>query len=300
MLNRGILALAHRGLLNWMPDKWYLQLMYKVRTGQTLHLKTPQTFNEKIQWLKLYDRRPEYTRMVDKLEAKQFASSLIGEEHIIPTIGVWERFDDITWDALPDQFVLKCTHDSGGLVICRDKKRHDWIEARKKIDASLKRNYFYHWREWPYKDVPPRIMAERLMSDEAEQTEGLIDYKFFCFHGEPKFLYVSQGLEDHATAAISFFDLNGDRLPFQRSDYREVEHFQIPSRLEEMKEIARVFASHISSPFVRIDLYEINGQVYFSEITFSPCGGALPFEPKHVDLELGQYIYINDTKKERV
>lgn len=148
-----------------LPDKMYLKICYKLATGKKLDLKNPQTFNEKLQWLKLYDRKPEYTRMVDKYEAKKYVAEKIGEEYIIPTLGVWDHFDEIDFDSLPDQFVLKCTHDSGGLVIVRDKAKLDKVAAKQKIEKSLKRNYYYSGREWPYKDVKPRIIAEKYMED---------------------------------------------------------------------------------------------------------------------------------------
>ena len=182
-------------LLNCLPDSAYLKLVYRQSVGKKLNLKNPQTFNEKLQWLKLYDRRPEYTRMVDKYEAKRYVAERIGEEYIIPTFGVWDRFDDIDFERLPNQFVLKCTHDSGGLVVCRDKSRLDFQVARKKIEKSLKTNYYLHSREWPYKNVKPRIIAEQYMEDES--TEGLLvlmDYKFYLRPAPTLTLHLGEGI----------------------------------------------------------------------------------------------------------
>ena len=172
-----------------IPDALYLKLRYWKVFHKPLNLKNPQTFNEKLQWLKLYDRKPEYTCMVDKYKAKQYVAERIGQEYIIPTLGVWDSFDEIDFDALPDQFVLKCTHDSGGLVICQDKKTLDKEAARRRITASLQRNYFWANREWPYKNVKPRIIAEVYMQDTV--TAELRDYKFFCFNGTAKLLFIA-------------------------------------------------------------------------------------------------------------
>ena len=282
--------LRAKGFFNGMTDEAYLRMLWRRSFRTRLDLETPRTFNEKLQWLKLHNRRPEYTAMVDKHEAKRFAAEHLGEECVIPTLGVWERFDDIDFDALPDQFVLKCTHDSGGLVICRDKATLDKAAAKEKIERCFKRNYYWNSREWPYKDIKPRILAEPYMEDGASPA-GLTDYKFFCFNGEPKMLYVSQGMEDHATARISFYDLEGKEMPFHRSDYRPIgDDVILPDNFSEMLEKARALAAIIAVPFVRVDLYSIEGCVYFSEITFYPCSGMVPFEPKEWDKTLGDWI----------
>jgi len=420
-------------LYKYMSDEKFIKRMFKIRMGYDLDLNNPQTFNEKLQWLKLYDRKPEYIQMVDKYEAKKYVTSVIGEEYIIPTLGVWERFEDIDFDALPKQFVLKCTHDSGGLVICRDKSSFNKNEARKLINKSLKRNYFWNGREWPYKNVKPRIMAEKYMEDDFfnkkefrnykffefdgvskalyldkkfndKSTEadyfdiklnylnisnvypasydlqikneklgkmkrlteellkvnpdlsvdffevngcayfgeitftqwtgiipyspeswdttlgrwikvpeeygagytlisdgyvlllhkkapaGLIDYKFFCFSGTPRLLYISKGMENHSTAEISFYGMDGKEKDFHRSDYKPYHNAVIPQNFNELRDKAQQLASSVDCPFTRIDMYSINNKVYFSEITFTPCGGFLPFYPKTADLELGRYI----------
>lgn len=275
-------------------DKFVLKNFYRVRLGKKLNLKNPQTFNEKLQWLKLYNRKPEYTMMVDKYEAKKYVANIIGEEYIIPTYGVWDRFEDIDFDALPDQFVLKCTHDCGGLVICRDKSKLDINKAKNKIEKCLKKNYYWSSREWPYKNVKPRIIAEKYMGNGF--ANGLIDYKFYCFDGKVKYLYISEGMEEHKTAKISFLDPSWQFADFSRTDY--VMHKNLPkkpSMYEKMITIAEKLSE--KHPFLRVDLYEVDGQIYFSELTFTPCSGFMPFEPEEWDLKLGQMIDLSKVKK---
>lgn len=268
---------------SWIPDEPYLKISYYAHMGKPLDLKNPKTFNEKLQWLKLHDRKPEYIRMVDKYEAKRYVAEKIGEEYIIPTLGVWDCFDDIDFDSLPDQFVLKCTHDSGGLVIVRNKTELDRNAAKKIIEKSLKKNYYYSGREWPYQNVKPRIIAETFMSDHIR------DYKFYCFHGEPKLLYVSEGLEDHATAKISFLTLDWAFADFKRTDYASFEKLpEKPEKFAQMQEMAiRLSADHC---FLRVDLYSVENNIYFSELTFSPCSGMMPFEPEAWDERIGSWI----------
>lgn len=272
---------------NWSDEK-YVKKSFMIRMGYDLDLGNPKTFNEKIQWLKLSDHNPLYTQMVDKYEAKEFVANVLGDEYIIPTLGVWNKFENIDFSKLPNQFVLKCTHDSGGLAICKDKRTFNTENAKKEIKKSLKRNFYWIGREWPYKNVKPRIIAEAYM--EQEDGSGLIDYKFFCFNGVPQLLYVSRGLDHHPTAQIGFYDMNGNEMPFHRSDYKPYHGATMPHNFDEMKVIAQKLAEKVGCPFVRIDLYSINGKIYFSEITFSPCSGMIPFEPVSADEELGKLI----------
>ena len=275
-------------LLKWLPDKPYLRLYYFAKLKKNLNFRNPKSFNEKLQWLKVYDRKDVYTTMVDKLEAKEFVKERIGQEYIIPTLGVWERVEDIDFAALPKKFVLKCTHDSGGLVVCRDKSKLDVDAAKKTLKKSLSTNFYYWTREWPYKNVKPRIIAETYMEDQKQQS-GLIDYKFYCFDGEPKFLYISKGLEDHATANISFLNLDWSFAPFQRSDYKGFETLpEKPAGYDKMLEIAVKLSRDTS--FLRVDLYEIDGRIYFSEMTFTPCGGTMRFVPMEWDNEIGKIL----------
>lgn len=275
-------------LLFWMPDKPYLQLYYLAKLKKVLHFKNPKSFNEKLQWLKLYDRKKIYTTMVDKYEAKQYVAERIGEDYIIPTLGVWERVEDIDFDALPEKFVLKCTHDSGGLIVCRDKSKLDLEKTKRILAKSLRNDFYLEAREWPYKNVKRRIIAETYMED-AQQKSGLVDYKFYCFGGEPRFLYISKGLEDHATASISFLNLDWSFAPFQRSDYKGFEALpEKPAGYGTMLELAKQLSKGTS--FLRVDLYEIGGNIYFSELTFTPCGGTMTFAPPEWDDEIGQWL----------
>lgn len=280
-------------LKNRIPDSIYLKLRYRANMGKRLNLKHPQTFNEKLQWLKLHDRNPRYTMMVDKYEVKKYIAETIGEEYVIPTLGVWERFDDINFDALPNRFVLKCTHDSGSVVVCREKATFDKKAAQTKLEKCLKRNYYYSEREWPYKNVKPRIIAEQYMEDFAKN--GLRDYKYFCFNGEPKMILVSEGSENHATSKVSFVDMNGKKMPVERSDYAPFAgEIQMPSNMGQMGAVARKIADMIDSSFVRVDLYSVNNRVYFSEITLTPCAGMTPFKPMEWDKKIGDWITLPD------
>lgn len=289
------LPLASKGYFDWMSDETYLKLMYRARTGRKLNLDNPQTFNEKMQWLKLYDRKPEYPRMVDKYEVKKFVADQIGEEYIIPTLGVWDSFDEIDFEKLPNQFVLKCTHDSGGLAICKDKDTFDMKAAQSKIENALKKNYYKWGREWPYKNVKPRIIAEKYMVDsQSKHTEAddtLTDYKFYCFNGTPFYLYVSDHLDDHSKAHISFADMEYKPAPFKRNDYKAFDKLpRKPENFEKMKQLASKLSNGYA--FLRVDLYEIQHKIYFGELTFCPCSGVMPFEPEEWDKKLGDLMVL--------
>ena len=291
-INHIILGLRRRGLLNWMSDKAYLKLIFRVKMGKNLNLKRPTTFNEKLQWLKLYDRKPEYSAMVDKYEAKKYVAEKIGEQYIVPTLNVWDKFEDIDFDALPDQFVLKCTHDSGGLVICRDKNELDLDVARAKIDKSLATNYYLHGREWPYKYVKPRIIAEKYMKDSEDQAEeGLTDYKFFCFNGEPKAMFIATDRSRKDTETkFDFFDMEFNHLPFTNGHPNSEKHIEKPKQFELMIELSKKLSEGI--PHVRVDFYESEGNIYFGELTFYHWGGMVPFEPDEWDRTFGDWLKI--------
>ena len=268
-------------------DKIYLKYMYKMLIGQKLNLKTPRTFNEKIQWLKLYNRNPKQCVMVDKYAVKSYISERVGEEYIIPTLGVYDRFEDIDFEALPDQFVLKCTHDSGSTIICREKSLFNIRDAEQKIKKNLKNNLFWHGREWVYKDLKPRIIVEQYMKDDTNST--LTDYKFYCFNGTAKFLYISKDMNDRSKAAMCFLTLDWELAEYERSDYKLLT--EIPPRpynLERMIEIAGELSNGFD--FVRVDLYEINNKVYFSELTFFPASGFSQYKKYEHDLEIGNML----------
>ena len=285
-------------LASVIPDEPYLRLIYRMRTKKKLDLKNPKRFNEKIQWLKIYDRNPLYTVMADKYGARKFVADKIGEEYLIPLIGVYDRFDEIDFEQLPKEFVMKCTHDSGGLVICRDKSKLDLKKTRRRIEKCLKRNFFWKGREWPYKDIPPKIIIEKYMSDSnvKDGRAGLTDYKFYCFSGEPEYLYVSRGLEDHATANISFYTMDFEPAEFHRRDYKVFsQKVEKPELFEEMRKLARILSAGMA--FARVDLYVIEDRIYFSEMTLHPVSGFMPFEPDEWDEKLGDRIDLSIVKK---
>lgn len=285
--NRIYAFFSSKNLLNWMSDEAYIKMEYKCNMGKKLNLKNPSTFNEKLQWLKLYDRKPEYVKMVDKFEVKKYVADLIGEEYIIPTLGVWDKFDDIDFDALPDRFVLKCTHDSGGIVICRDKAKFDIAAARKKINGFLKRKYFYEHREWSYKDIKPRIIAEKFMEDKT--TNELRDYKFFTFSGKPKLLFIATDRQKQAEETkFDFFDMDYNHLDIKNGHPNAKETPAKPECFEEMRALAEKLSQNI--PHLRVDFYEVDGKVYFGELTFFHWGGIVPFEPEEWDETLGSWI----------
>lgn len=274
-------------LCDILPVRLYLSLRLFFTCGTWMNWKHPKTFNEKLQWLKVYNRNPEYTKLVDKYAVKKYVASVIGEEYIIPTLGVWNTFDEIDFDILPNQFVLKCTHDSGGLVICKNKNKFDIEEAREKIERSLKVNYYNWSKEWPYKNVPPRIIAEKYMEDESGYE--LKDYKFFCFDGEPKALFIAadRGVEREETK-FNFYDTDFNLLPFTNGHPNSSRPIAKPESFEQMKELAAKLSKGM--PHVRIDFYDIYGQIYFGEITFFHWSGFTPFVPKEWDYKFGEWI----------
>ncbi len=296
IIHKSVAAIATKGLIKWMPDKPYLKLMYWATTGKRLDLKNPKTFNEKLQWLKLYNRNPKYTTAVDKSMVKQYVSEIIGNQYIIPTLGVWDKFDEIDFDKLPSQFVLKCTHDSGGVIICKDKSEFDIECSKEKINHFLKRKFFYFGREWPYKDVKPRIIAEKYMED--AKTNELRDYKFFCFDGEVKALFVASDRQTKgAETKFDFFDENYKHLDVKNGHPNASVLPEKPQNFEKMKELAAKLS--VGIPHVRVDLYEVNGKIYFGEMTFSHWSGFVPFDPEEWDYKFGDWIKL-PKKDERI
>ena len=268
-----------------IPDKWYLQLLYRRVFNKKLDLENPKTYNEKLFWLKLYDHRPEYTIMVDKYAVKDYVAKIIGEEYIIPTLGVWNKPEEIDWEALPDQFVLKCTHDSGGLVICRDKSKLDKQAAMEKLRKSLKRNYYKAGREWPYKNVPRRILAEKYMEDKS--VGELPDYKFFCFDGVVRAMFIGT---ERGTGDVKFdyYDADFNHLDLVQEHPMSGKVLSKPQNFEMMKVLASKLS--VGMPQVRVDFYNINGHIYFGELTFFHHGGVIPFHPESWDYEFGSWI----------
>lgn len=284
------------GLFNSWSDERFIRYAYRRSIGRALDLENPKGFNEKLQWLKLHDRRPEYTTMVDKYEAKKYFAAKIGEEYIVPTLGVWDSFDEIDFDALPEQFVLKCTHDSGGIVICRDKSSLDIAAAREKMNKRLARNFFWLGREWPYKDIKPRIIAEPYLVDESE-TE-LKDYKLMCFNGQVKCSFTNSNRYGSEGMYVNFYDNDWKPMPFVRHYPRNPVEIEKPVCFAEMKRIAEELSEGIT--FVRIDFYQINKRPVLGEITFFPGNGLEEFSPYEWDLELGSWISLPEAQQGKV
>lgn len=284
--------LSKIGFYNKMSDEKYLKKEFKLRMGYNLDLQNPQTFNEKLQWLKLYDRNSEYTKMVDKYEVKKYVSNIIGKEYIIPTLGIYNNFNEIDFDKLPNQFVIKCTHDSGGIIICKDKNNLDIKKAKKKINTFLNRKYFYIHREWPYKNVKPRIIIEKYMED--KHIKELRDYKFFCFNGKPKIMYISDN-SHRDNQHCCFFDINYNKLNIKRKDYKEFEqNIEKPHNFNKMIEFSKKLSKNI--PHVRVDWYEINNKLYFGELTFYTCSGFIPFETEEWNYKMGEMLELPEKK----
>lgn len=269
-----------------ISDRSFVKYKFRISMGYPLNLDNPKTFNEKLQWLKLNDRKPEYTYMVDKVEVKKMIASFIGEQHIIPTIAVYNRAEDVNFASLPDQFVIKTTHDSGGVIICHNKDSLDISEVIKKLKKRLSRNCFWYNREWPYKNVRPRIIVEKLIGEEGTELK---DYKFMCYNGKCKNLFVCSGRGNN-DLRVDFFDTKWHHLPFQRKYPNADNAIQMPDNLEEMINLSESIAKIIDCPFVRVDLYSIKGNVYFGELTFYPGSGLEWFNPKEWDERLGELI----------
>lgn len=283
--------LDHKGL-HILNDEEYIKLMYKEKFGKYPNLEKPEIFNEKLQWLKLYDRDPEYTKMVDKYEVKKYVASIIGEEYIIPTLGIYDKFDDIDFEKLPNKFVIKCTHDSGSTIICKDKNVFNVEKAKKEINRALKVNYYYFGREWPYKNVKPRIIIEKYMVDESG-TE-LKDYKIFNFNGISKMIQVDFGrFKEHKR---NLYDTNWNYIKELSIQYPNDSNTIIkkPENLEMMIKLAQRLSQGI--PHLRTDFYSINGKIYFGELTFYHGSGLEKFNPETWNRKFGDWIDLNNVK----
>ncbi|WP_317423963.1 ATP-grasp fold amidoligase family protein [uncultured Acidaminococcus sp.] len=285
---RLVINTSRLGMNRDVPDEEYLKRAFKAFHGYEPDLKHPKTLNEKMQWLKLHDRKDIYTVMVDKYEAKKYVSKLIGEQYIIPTLGVWEYFDDIDFSQLPASFVLKCTHDSGSVVLVKDKNHWDKEVAKKKLERGLARNYYWSGREWPYKNVKPRIIAEKLV--DLNPT----DYKWICINGEPKVLCICMDRQKN-TLTFDYFDMDFNHLPFEwvhpSCGNKKIKR---PEKFDEMKDLAKQLSADI--PEVRVDFYDIDGEIYFGELTFYHESGFAPFYPKEWDYKLGQLLDLKNIK----
>lgn len=268
-----------------IPDRLYISLRYRMILGKWPNLDDPKNFDEKLQWLKLHDRNPKYPMMADKYEVKKYVAECIGEEYIIPTLGVWDTFEEIDFESLPDQFVLKCTHNSGGLVICQDKSKLDLAKAKKVINSSLHENYYWHAREWVYKSIKPRIIAEQYMVDESGVE--LKDYKIYNFNGTPKLIEVdfNRFVEHKRNIYTTDWQYVDVRIHYPNDPSVQIEK---PACLEKMLGLAKQLAAGI--PHVRTDFYVINQQIYFGEMTFYHGAGFDKFTPESFCDEMGSWL----------
>lgn len=272
-------------------DEKYLKLLFKYRMGYPLNLVNPQTYSEKLNWLKLYDRNPLYTKLVDKYEVKGYVRELAGEQYVIKTLGVWDKPEDVKWDDLPNCFVLKTTHGGGnsGVIVCKNKATASRDNVVRRLQKSMSQDLYKDSREWPYKNVPKRIIAEEYIEDAA--TQELRDYKFFCFDGNVEFLFIgSERQKLGGDVKFDFFDKDFNHLIIKQGHPNSRTLPDKPSRFEEMKELAAKLSKGI--PHVRVDLYEANGKVYFGEMTFYHFGGVVPFEPQDWDYKFGEFIHL--------
>lgn len=269
----------------FIPPKPYLKALYWLKNGESLNLNKPNTFNEKLNWLKLYNRNPQYSIMADKYLVKEYVKGIVGEEYVVPCYGAWERFEDIDFNNLPKQFVLKANHDSSGATICLDKENFDYTAKTAIFNKLVKRNYYYNLKEWPYKNIKRRILAEEFLSD-GTGTE-LRDYKFYCFNGKPKYMYCTN---KGAYIRENFYDMDFKPVNISHGYDRIETPIEKPSGFETMKELAAKLSKEI--PFVRVDFFQIGEKVYFGEFTFYDWGGMKPFTEKDFEYKLGELIIL--------
>jgi len=274
-------------LLSFVPDEPYIKLVYRIKTGKNLNLKNPQTVNEKLNWLKLHNKHEEYTELVDKLKVRKYITEKLSAEYLFPLLGEWDSFDEIDFDSLPESFVLKCNHDSGSVKIIKDKGKADKKALRKFFNGRLSMNSYNFGREYPYKNVKPKIFAEKLMK--SSDGKGIRDYKFFCFDGEPKLMFVASDRENDVR--FDFFDMSFNHLDIYNIHQNAETVPEKPKNFERMKDLCRVLTKGMKT--VRLDLYEIDAKVYFGEFTFFHGGGFYEFFPEEWNKKLGDLIDIS-------
>lgn len=288
-----LLFFLNSRIFRLLPDDLYLKIKYRLTMGRKLDLNNPETFNQKLQWLKLYDRKPEYTQMVDKYEVRKYIKEIIGEEYLIPLLGVYDSFEEIDFDNLPDEFVLKPNHTSGDVFICRDKSKIDYKKLKKEVNRWLKREYYWLHREWPYRNVKPRILCEKYLVDESGKE--LIDYKFMCFNGEVKCIFVCSNRNSPLGLNIDIYNVDWNLMPFGRPNSpRTGVKIPKPRNFNKMIEFAEKLAKDI--PFIRVDFYEVDGHLYFGELTFYPTSGFGKFTPEYYDDILGSWLKLTIEK----
>lgn len=290
--NKKVIKMYHNLILgiknkyySMLPEKKHLDILFGQAYGRPVNWDNPKTFNEKLQWLKVNNKNPEHTKLVDKYEVREYIKETIGEEYLIPLIGVWDRVEDIDFDSLPDKFVLKCTHGSGCNIICTDKNKLDIKNAKKKLNKWMKTNYYYFSREWPYKNVKPRIVAEKFMKD--DNSSDLKDYKFLCFNGKVKCCLVTSERNSNELK-LNFFDENWNDLPFENLYPRTDKKIAKPANYDQMIKLSEILSAN--NAFLRVDFYDINGKIYFGELTFFHGGGFLIFQPEEWDYKFGDLL----------
>ena len=284
------------GVKRILPDSWYLRALFQLRIGRPLNLSRPRSFNEKLQWLKIYDRDPRYAKLVDKYAVREHIAETIGEEYLVKLLaGPYESFDQIRFDLLPERFALKCTHDSGSAVICRDKATFDYAAARAKLSRALSRNCYWPARERPYYLVPPRIIVEEYLED--PDAQELADYKLMCFNGKVKCSFVCNDRFTPSGILVTFFDRQWNRLPFERHYPASRKEIPKPENYEKMVELAETLARDLT--FVRVDFYDVGGKIYFGELTLYPGGGLEEFTPEEWDYRLGEWLVLPPRRAKR-
>ncbi len=288
-MNKVVAKIWHSKYVQFfVSDKLYLTLYFRKRFGYNINWKNPETFNEKIQWLKLYDRKDEYTQLVDKLRVREFIKDKVGEKYLVKLLGVYNSVEEIDYDELPKQFVLKTTHDSGGVVICKDKDIFNIEKANQKLNRSMKDNYYWLWREWPYKNVEHKIICEEYLVDDVKNEE-IADYKVLCFNSEPKIIQVCEGRQKKGGVKFGFYDTRWKELDVKRAKHNNLEHsVSKPNVLEEMLEVSRKLSKGLK--FIRVDFYIVNDRLYCGELTFYPGSGFEGFEPEEYDKIMGDWI----------
>ena len=271
----------------WLPNKQYQKLQYYLNTGKRLNIKNPKLYQEKIQWLKLYYHNPIMTTLVDKAGVRDYIKSTIGEEYLVPVYGIYDKWSDIDFDALPNEFVIKCTHDSGSVSICKNKSNWDKIKAREIIEKSLSMNYFWRAREWAYKNVKPRIIIEEYLKD--NKFEDAPDYKFFCFDGKVRMFRINTGRHSKEGLKSNFYELPWKRMDIGEQGYaNNLEEETMPAQFEKMVQLAELLSNGF--PHVRIDFNYINDKIYFGEFTFYHNGGRHLFNPYESNIAIGNWL----------
>ena len=283
--------------LSFLPDKAYVSLFYRAVVGRWPNLKNPQGFTEKLQWLKLYDRHPEYAKLADKIAVRDYVESILGKGYTFPMLGKWKRFEDINWDALPNEFVLKCNHDSGSARLIHDKSvltAAEKDELKKFFNDHVKRNFFYAGREDCYRNIDPYIFAEKMMHAENDDAGGIQDFKFFCFNGEPKIMLMVSGRQTEKHE--DYFDMDFNWLHIQNGWTESKECPEKPACFEEMKEMAKKLSKGF--PTIRMDFYQVGGKPYFGEFTFFNGGGFEVFKPDEWEQKMGSWITLPKDRKQ--